>query len=178
MLGPDSTFADVKERQRGRFAQAANRAFALLLLLVCIAGAAGLLGGHTSRASATGGGYDLVLDYPGTTRPGLDAMWRLNVVHDGGFQHPITLAVTASYFDLFETQGFYPTPSFTTSDGSYVYLRFSPPSNGDTFSVMFDAYTQPYIQPTNLLAHDATVALVTRGKPVASISATARFVLP
>jgi hypothetical protein len=173
----DSTFANVSEVETSRSARTASRAFVAVLLVVCVAGGVGLLGGHTSRAAAAGRGYDLHLSYPGTTRPGLDALWELTVVHPRGFAGPITLAVTASYFDLFETQGFYPTPSETTRDDAYVYLTFSPPPDGDTFAVMFDAYTQPYIEPSRLLSNDATVAVVDDGKRVAAIHYST-FVLP
>jgi hypothetical protein len=173
----DSTVAGVTSRKGSRVSRWASRSFMVALLLICIAGGFGLLGGHTSRAVGAGGGYDLFLSYPGTSRPGLDTLWELKVVHKGGFKGQITVAVTASYFDLFETQGFYPTPAETTRDDSYVYMKFTPPPHGDTFTVMFDAYLQPYVAPTNLLANDATVMLVNHGKQVASIDYTT-FVFP
>lgn len=169
MADPDSTVDGVSERAGSRISRLASRAFLVALLLVCIAGGTGLLGGHTSDAAATGGGYDLSLSYPGTARPGLDTFWELRVVHQGGFKGPLTVAVTGSYFDLFETQGFYPTPSATTRDGRYVFFKFTPPAHGDTFVMMFDAYLQPYISPSRLLANDATVALVRHGKQLVSI---------
>jgi hypothetical protein len=168
----DSTLADVNERQGSWVSHLASRLFIALLVLLCVAAGTGLLGGHTSTAAATGGGYRLSLSYPGTIRPGLDTFWELTVVHHGGFRKQVTIAVTGSYFDLFETQGFYPTPAATTRDGSYVYLRFSPPPQGDTFVVMFDSYLQPYVAPSNLLGNDATVALVEHGHRLAAIHYT------
>jgi hypothetical protein len=173
----DSTVTGVAAHEGSRLSHWASRGFVLALFLICTAGGVGLLGGHTSRAVGAGGGYDLFLTYPGTARPGLDTLWELKVVHQGGFKGQITVAVTASYFDLFETQGFYPTPSETTRDDSYVYMKFTPPPHGDTFIVMFDAYLQPYVAPTNLLANDAVVALISHGKRVASIDYTT-FVFP
>jgi hypothetical protein len=172
-----STIDGITAHEGSRISRWASRAFIVVLLLVCIAGGGGLLGGHTSRAAVAGGGYDLFLSYPGTARPGLDTLWELKVVHKGGFKGQLTVAVTATYFDLFETQGFYPTPSETTRDGEFVYLKFTPPPKGDTFVVMFDAYLQPYVAPTNLLANDAAVALISHGKQVAAINYST-FVFP
>jgi hypothetical protein len=172
----DSTVAGVSVHPADRIARWASRLFVLFLLLICIAASIGLLGGHTTSASQTRGGYHLHLSYPGIIRPGLDTFWELKVVHPGGFKGQITVAVTATYFDLFETQGFYPTPSVTTRDGSYVYLKFTPPQ-GNVFTVMFDSYLQPYVAPTNLFANDATVALINHGQRVAAIHYDT-FVLP
>lgn len=170
MTGRDSTLEDVSTRGGGAFSRLCSRAFVVFLLLICIAGATGLLGGHTSTAAETRGGYRLTLSYPGTARPGLDTFWELRVEHPGGLRGPITIAVTGTYFDLFETQGFYPTPSETTRDDTYVYLTFTPPPKGDTFVVMYDAYVQPYVAPEHLFGQEnATVALVDHGERVAAI---------
>jgi len=150
----------------------ASRSFIALLLLVCIAGATGLLGGHTSTAASTRNGYSLQLSYPGTARPGLDTFWELQVTHPGGFRGQITIAVTGAYFDLFETQGFYPTPSATTRDGEFVYMTFTAPPKGDTVKVVYDAYIQPYIEPSHLLGQTATVSLMNHGHAADSIHFT------
>lgn len=158
------TLEGVPSRERGRRATWARRAFITLLCLAVVAGAAGLLGGHTSTATASSDGYQLTLQYPGIERPGIDTQWELKIVHPGGFSRAVTIAVTGDYFDLFETQGFYPTPSATTRDGTNVYLTFTKPA-GDTFVVMFDAYIQPY----STFGKKATVSVIEHGKPVASI---------
>jgi hypothetical protein len=165
----DSTVADVRDRRR---TPVASRAFNVLLLLVCVAGAVGVLGGRTATATEDAHGYSLTLLYPHTIRPGLDALWKLTIVHRGGFKGPVTVAVTSSYFGLFETQGFYPTPSSTTSDRSWVYMKFTPPKHGNTLTIRYDAYLQPYIPPTDLLANHATVAVVRAGKHVAAVPYT------
>ncbi|MDQ3629089.1 MAG: hypothetical protein M3419_09825 [Actinomycetota bacterium] len=75
---------------------------------------------HTSHFSASGGGYRLDLDYPRVARAGLDITWRVTVTHDGGFDAPITLAVTADYFDIYETQAFHPEPDSSTRDAGHA----------------------------------------------------------
>jgi hypothetical protein len=168
----DSTLTDIPAPGRSMVSRVASRSFIVLLLLVCIAGAVGILGGHTSTAVSTRNGYHLKLSYPGTARPGLDAFWELQVTHPGGFRGQITIAVTGAYFDLFETQGFYPTPSATTRDDEFVYMTFTAPPKGDTFKVMYDAYIQPYIEPNHLLGQTATVSLMNHGHIADSIHFT------
>lgn len=169
MASPDSTTEGITARSNSWLSRLASRAVMVFLLAACIAASVGLLGGRTDTATASAAGYRMVLSYPGTSRPGLDTYWQLSVQHPGGFHRPITIAVTATYFDLFETQGFYPTPSDTSRDDSFVYLTFSPPAHGTTFRVLYDAYLQPYIAPSRLLANDATVAVVSHGERVAAV---------
>jgi hypothetical protein len=158
------TLSGIASRERSTRATWARRVFITLLVLVVVAGALGLLGGHTSTATASGDGYRLTLRYPAVERAGIDTFWELTVVHPGGFSGDVTIAVTGDYFDLFETQGFYPTPSATTRDGTYVYMTFTKPP-GDTFVMMFDAYIQPY----SVFGKAATVAVMDKGVAVASI---------
>ncbi|MDX6309480.1 MAG: hypothetical protein QOI06_2526 [Nocardioidaceae bacterium] len=168
----DSTLADIPRPGHRGVSRVASRIFIGLLLLACVAGAVGLLGGHTSVAVSTRNGYRVQLSYPGTARPGLDTFWELEITHPGGFKGQLTIAVTGAYFDLFETQGFYPTPSATTRDGSFVYMTFTAPSQGDTFKVMYDAYVQPYLEPNHLLGQTATVAVMNHGQAADSIHYT------
>jgi hypothetical protein len=159
------TLSGVPNIERGERATWARRAFITVLCLVVVAASIGALGGHTSTATGSGGGYRMTLDYPGVERAGIDTFWELTVVHPGGFSGPVTVAVTGDYFDLFETQGFYPTPSATTRDAKNMYMTFTKPA-GDTLKVMFDAYIQPY----SVFGKKATVSVVKNGVPLASIS--------
>jgi hypothetical protein len=165
----DDTAADITTRSNSVLARIGSRVFVLVLLAACVAGVLGLLGGRTATATGTGDGYRLSLSYPQTSRPGLDIKWQLSIEHQGGFDRPITIAVSARYFDLFETQGFYPTPAETTRDDRFVYMTFTPPAHGPTFRVLFDAYLQPYVAVEDLLANDAVVELIVHGKRVASV---------
>lgn len=146
-IEPDSTLADVRGF-RGRVrARAGRRAVLAVLAIVIALGATTLLGVHTSTTRASGDGWTMRLDYPRIARAGLDVTWRVTVTHAGGFdESEIELAVSARYFDIFETQGFHPVPAKTTSDGDMLYLTFDAPPDGDTFAVDYDAYIQPSSQ--------------------------------
>ncbi|TQS45783.1 hypothetical protein FL583_07470 [Cryptosporangium phraense] len=74
------------------------------------------------------------------------------------------LAVTARYFELFESQGFEPEPSAETSDGRFLYLTFDRPPARD-FRLSFDAY----IQPSSQLGTDGELRLLSKGKAVATV---------
>jgi hypothetical protein len=152
----ETTSHDVRERNHP-LALWLRRATLGALLVVLVADLVGLLGVHTRDTTASRDGYTMTLRYPGIARAGLDVPWQVTVTHQGGFGKELTLAVSADYLDLFETQGFHPQPSDETRDGHYLYLTFSAPP-GDTFSVYFDAY----IQPSSQRGSSARVAL-TRG---------------
>jgi hypothetical protein len=140
------------------------RASLTALFLVVAAGASGLLGVHTSSKAASGGGYSITVDYPGTARAGLDALWQVRVVHPGGFEHDVTLTVSADYFAVFESQRFFPEPTDETRDGDTLYLTFARPP-GDTLTVGYDAY----IQPASQRGASATVSVLDEGRPAASV---------
>ena len=131
--------------------------------MVC-AGAVGVLGVHTSSSTSSGGGYALTVDYPRTARAGLDALWQVTVVHRGGFDQDVTLAVSASYFAIFESQRFFPEPTDETRDADTLYLTFAKPP-GDTFTVGYDAY----IQPASQHGAAATVSVLDGGRVAASV---------
>jgi hypothetical protein len=152
---PASTLEGVETPVVGRRASWARRTFLGLLTMVVAAGAVGLLGLHTSTATAAANGYDLTLRYPWSARAGLDTTWQVRVHHVGGFPGPLMLTVSGDYFDIFETQGFHPDADKSTRDGEVLYLTFDPPP-GDTFVVDFDAY----IQPSSQRGRTAAVALV------------------
>jgi hypothetical protein len=173
----DSTVARLSSRSGNALSKWASRAFILVLFLACVAGGIGLLGGRTGTATGAGHGYRVSLLYPRTSRPGLDTLWRLQVVHNGGFHAPVTITVSASYFELFETQGFYPTPQSTTSSASAVSMTFKPPRHGDTLRVLYDSYLQPYVAPSNLLANHAAVSVIVHHKRVVTVPYTT-WVLP
>lgn len=115
----------------------------------------GFLGVHTSTASASSDGWTLSMRYPQIARAGLDVTWQATVTHPGGLGKDVTLAITGDYFNIYETQGFHPTPAEETRDGSTLYLTFTAPP-GDTFVMDYDTY----VQPASQAGSSATVAVV------------------
>lgn len=132
-----------------------RRATLGVLALVVLAALAGLLGVHTSTASATTSGWHLTLRYPRVARAGLDVAWQATVSHRGGLGKEVTLAISGDYFNIYETQGFHPQPADETRDGTTLYLTFTAPP-GNTFVVDFDTYVQPASQSGSA----ATLAVV------------------
>jgi hypothetical protein len=136
-----------------------------------LADLAGLLGVHTATRSASGGGYRLDLQYPAVGRPGLDVRWHAEVRHPGGFGKELVLAVTADYFDIFETQGFWPAPDSMSRDGRNVYLTFDQPK-GDVFMFDFDTY----VQPASQVGRSARIAVYENGVEQVGLDFTTRLV--
>jgi hypothetical protein len=167
----DSTLADVRDAARVRRGRLGRRLGLALLTLFVAAGLLGVFGVRTGTASASGEGYELTVEYPRIARGGLDTEWRVTVRHPGGFSGPITLTTTAGYFDLFEAQGFYPSPSEETVDGDRYVTTFTEPP-GDTFVLSFDAY----IQPASQRGRSATTSLVVGGRDVAAVTYRTRLV--
>lgn len=135
------------------------------MALVVILGATGFLGVKARTVHASGGGYYMTLTYPQIARPGLDIPWRLTVHHPGGFKGDITVAVSNRYWDIFEFQGLHPSPSDETANSDFVYLTFSPPPSGDSFSVSLDTY----IQPSSQVGRSATTKLMIAGSTMAEV---------
>ena len=136
------------------------------LALFVAAGATGLLGVHSTTSSGEGGGYQIEVEYAAVARAGLDVPWQVHVRRAGGFAGPVTLAVTADYFDIYEEQGLDPEPASQTSDGEYLYWTFDPPPAGEEMTVDFDAY----IQPSSQLGASGEVSVLVGTERVATTS--------
>lgn len=155
-----STLRPVRDPGDVRRASRWRTASVVALWLVVVAAAVGALGVRSHTVHASGGGYRADFTYASLARPGWDVPWHLVVRHPGGFgDGAVTVAVSRSMFDIYETQGFHPNPDSETADGRYVYLEFSPPP-GDTLVVDFDAY----IQPTSQIGRTATLKVITGGQ--------------
>jgi hypothetical protein len=163
--GPTATTSGLPE-SRLRAAVWGRRLGVAVLTLIVAADLVGALGVHTSTQAASGAdGYHLSLDYPGIARPGLDVVWRARVDHPGGFDAPITLAITGDYLSIYETQGFHPNPSAETRDGHDLLLTFDPPPH-ETFVLDYDAY----IQPASERGKSGRLTLKVHGRAMASVA--------
>jgi hypothetical protein len=163
-----STLADVRPPERALRSLRVRRLVLTLLAALVVAGAAGVFGVHSATTSAAAGGYRLELTYPRIARSGLDIPWHVHLQRAGGFdpKTPITLAVTADYFDIFETQGFHPEPDTTSRDGRMLYLSFTAPPAGDVFEVDFDTY----VQPSSQVGRDAELWVMDAGRRAVGVS--------
>lgn len=159
------TVVGIETRAQGRVAIWSRRAFLVALSVFVALALLGLGGVRSATTTASGDGWDLSVRYPEIARAGLDVPFQVTVAHPGGFTHDIVLAVTADYFDIYETQGFHPEPSDETRDGDLLYLTFAAPP-GDRLVVTYDTYVQPAAQ----LGRSATVSVVEHGRPVVSTS--------
>lgn len=145
----------------------AKRSFLALVLVVVLAGLCGLLGARSATSSTRGGAWELALTHAATARAGLDVPWQVTARHAGGLPDQVTLAVTGSYFDVFETQGFTPEPAESSRDGETLFLTFDTPPSGDTLVVAYDAY----IQPSSQVGAGGTVAVLDADdRPLASLA--------
>jgi hypothetical protein len=169
---PASTLDGVQSRRQDVVGVWWRRAFLSALAVVVGAGLLGLLGVRTATASAEADGWQLSVDYPGTARAGLDVPWTATVRHEDGLGDQVTLALTGTYLDLFETQGFNPEPSATTRDADTLLLTFDAPPEGDTLVVTYDTYVQPSAQR----GADATLAVRSDQRDVVSVDLHTRLV--
>jgi hypothetical protein len=171
MRVPSSTLDGVATDKKERRAAWGRRGFLSLLLVFVLLGIFGLLGMKDGTVSASGGGYQLQLQYPRIARAGLDVPWQLTITHPGGFDGPVTLETTSAYFDIFESQGITPEPSKETAGATWDRMTFDPPP-GDTLVVSLDIYVQPASQQGR---SGTARVLGSDGQPVASVSFRTRL---
>jgi hypothetical protein len=118
----------------------------VLLSGFLLLGLLGVYGVRTRSVHAAGGGYELTVRYGAVTRAGLATVWDVEVRKPGGFDDPVTLASTASYFALFDENGLDPDPATATTQGDLLVWEFEPPPTGDTLMISFDARIEPAVQ--------------------------------
>jgi hypothetical protein len=159
----DSTLRDLRPVRRR--AVLSRRIGLLVLLLVVVLGATGAFGVRSATTSVSQRGYMLSVTYPRVARAGLDVPVRVHVHHPGGYPSALSVAVSSDYFEMYETQGFFPEPDSESNDGRFVTLTFSKPS-GDDFQVEYDTYIQPAAQ----IGKSAVVRVEIKGQVVAQVS--------
>ena len=160
---PDPT--DVGRQVRARIGR---RVFVAILSLFLLLGAAGFYGVRKASETASGGGYELSVEYARISRPGLATPWSFEVRRAGGFPDGLTVAVTSSYFDAFDENGLGPAPEQEGADGARTIWRFGP-SPAETISVSFDARIEPGVQLTTLKGELAVLA-GHAGPPVVTVA--------
>lgn len=168
------TATDTRPRWDGpapvRRSRLARRVLITLFATFLLLGAAGVLGVRSGSVSASGGGYELVVDYATVTRPGHSVPFKVTVRKAGGFgDEPIKLRVSADYFDLFDENSTDPDASKSTADGRYVHLEFDPPE-GEVFVMRTDTRTGPNRQR----GKRATVSVMTNTGPAVSVELRTR----
>jgi hypothetical protein len=161
---PGSTLEGLESSDEGRVAVWFRRGFLTLLFLVIVGALFGLLGVHTTTSSASEGPWSVSVEHAGIARPGLDVPFDVTITHQGGFDSDVVLAVTADYFDIFESQGVDPEPSDETEDGSTLYLTFNKPP-GDTLTVSYDIY----VQPASQIGRSGSLSVVDGGRRMATV---------
>jgi hypothetical protein len=111
-------------------------------------------GVDTREVRATGDGVTLVVEYAVVTRPALASPLRVRVESVEAFDGPITIAVSRPWIEIWDENGFYPTPSAETADGEWVEWQFDPP-DGHVFELFYDARLEPARQESQ----DGTIEL-------------------
>lgn len=160
-----TTLDGLEGRRQDVVGQWGRRAFLAVLMIGVVAAMAGFLGVRSSTVRASDDGWKLSLEHASVARAGLDVPFTVTVRHQGGFGEQVTLALTGTYLDIYETQGFNPEPSESRRDGTTLYLTFDAPAEGATFVVTYDAYVQPSAQT----GRQGILAVLADGREVAAV---------
>lgn len=126
-----------------------------------------VFGVRSAEVSASGGGFQLRVQYGALSRPALATPFEIRVTRDGGFSGPITIGVDRQYLKLWDENGLFPAPSAETGGADMVEWEFDPPS-GDQLVVTYDARIEPAAQS----GRDGFVAILVDGEPVVSVDFT------
>lgn len=145
---------------------------AFLALVMALAVLDGLdvldtLGPDEDRVTASGGGFDLDVEYPSITRPALASVFRIRVTHDGGFDEPVQVAVARKYLEAWDLNGVLPGPSAETSLGEWVVWEFDPPP-GEDLLITYESR----IEPGEQTSVPGAVAVLVEDEPVAQVRFT------
>lgn len=133
---------DPRQLRRARWAR---RTFLSVVFVVMAAGLAGAFGVRSATRSASGGGQTLTVTYPSVARPGLAVPYGFDLVRPGGFDGPVTVAISESYLRALDQNATDPTPAGATADGEAVRWQFDPPG-GERLRVRVDARIEPGVQ--------------------------------
>jgi hypothetical protein len=166
--GPLRTTEIDDDPRRERRGLILRRAVLTLIAIFVGLGAVGVFGVKSKIVSSSSDAeYQVSVRYPSRTRAGLPASITIRARHDGGFDGPVVIAITRSYFGLFDEQGFRPDPDAATSEGPFLVYEFEPPDEGDTFTLSVDMI----VETGRHFGNDAVVQLRDQeGDTLASVS--------
>lgn len=158
-------------RRRRLLYTASTTVFTALVALALVDAVApfGVYGVDSSHARASGGGFDLDVRYGSVSRPALATPFDIEVTRQGGFDGPVTLAVSSAYLAMWDENGLDPEPTETSADGDRTYWTFDPPPDGDTLNVSFDARIEPAVQRAQ---SGAVAVLDEAGAPAVEVTFT------
>ena len=159
-----STRPEAEPIERLHWHRGARRVGLGAIGVLVLLGLANLLGVRTATATATDDGVGLTVTYAQMTRSGLETPWRVEVRSAAGFDGPVTLSTSATYFERFDFNQMYPEPASTTVRGDLLVITFERPE-GDVLLVRFDGRASP----TFGLGSSATTTLETEGFPSLSV---------
>jgi hypothetical protein len=102
-------------------------------------------GVDSRHAVAQGRGYELDVRYAEVSRPAVATPFDIEVRRDGGFDGPVTVAVSSDYLSIWDENGLDPSPSKETARPGMLIWEFEPPP-GDALEISFDARIEPAAQ--------------------------------
>jgi hypothetical protein len=142
---------------------------ALVMVLAVLDGldALNTLGPDERRVSASGGGFELEVEYPSVSRPALASVFRIAVRRAGGFDEPVQVAVSRTYLEAWDLNGVLPGPAAETSMGAWIVWEFDPPP-GDELLVTYESR----IEPGEQTSVPGAVAVLVEDEPVAEVRFT------
>ncbi|HEX6263619.1 MAG TPA: hypothetical protein VF097_12305 [Actinomycetota bacterium] len=152
----------LKEQRRHRIERRVGLG---LVFAVLVLGAANFLGVRPATVSASGGSLELSVRYASVSRPGLATPWSVRVRSPGGFDGPVVLSTTSSYFEMFDENGLDPDPQRATATGEALVWEFAPPE-GEVLTVDYDARLEPAFHT----GRSATTSVLVDGDPVVSVT--------
>lgn len=164
-LENDSTVQDLWPVRRARPGVTGRRIAIALLTVVVLLGATNVLGVRSASTTRSADGWTVTVTHPTVARAGLDVPLKIEVSAPDDFDGPIELALDRRYFEIFESQRFFPEPDSESSDGELWYVTFEPPPSGSTFQVAYDAY----IQPSSQVGRSGSVALLVDDAAVVTV---------
>jgi hypothetical protein len=136
----------------------------LLMAALLILGALNFFGGRTSKATSSGGGYQLEVSYPKTGRPGIGAPMQIQIQKQGGFDGPVTVSMSSNYLDILNVRNIVPDAQQSTSSDKAVTWQFNQPP-GDTLAITISAEFDTDEHPGR---HKGAVTVIDNGNPAVS----------